>query len=97
MKQHTYKITLTHELDQHDHPVSPEQTLTFQAKNHDDILSVVARMKQSGHFDDEQTATQFAVGLKLFSEVMLENRNHPLFQDFSEHFGVFMKQLKRGK
>jgi hypothetical protein len=34
------------------------------------------------------------IGLKLFSEVMLKNRNHPLFEEFLPAFGVFMKKLK---
>ena len=37
----------------------------------------------------------FAVGLKLFSEVMLEHRDHPLFQEFLPQFGQFMKNLKQ--
>ncbi|MGL4410083.1 MAG: DUF3861 family protein [Zoogloea sp.] len=43
-----------------------------------------------------ESATAFAVGLKLFGEVMLENRQHPLFADFLPQFGQFMKQLKKG-
>ena len=38
-------------------------------------------MRGRGDFDPD-TATSFAVGLKLFSEVLLENRDHPLFADF---------------
>jgi hypothetical protein len=41
-------------------------------------------------------ATALAVGLKLFSEVMLENRGHPLFAEFAPHFRDFMKTLKQG-
>jgi len=33
--------------------------------------------------------------LKIFSEVMLENRDHALFQEFFQQFGHFMKNLKQ--
>ena len=44
---------------------------------------------------DDEAAKSFAVGLKLFSEVMLEHKNLPLFKDFMPHFGQFMKALKQ--
>ena len=44
---------------------------------------------------DAEAAKSFAVGLKLFSEVMLEHKNFPLFKDFMPHFGQFMKALKQ--
>jgi len=44
---------------------------------------------------DEQTKN-FIVGLKLFSEVMLAERKHPLFSEFGPQFKLFMKKLKSG-
>jgi hypothetical protein len=35
------------------------------------------------------------VGLKLFGETLLENKDLPLFKDFMPHFGQFMKTLKQ--
>ncbi len=48
--------------------------------NHDDILEIVERIRARDdlNFGPEQSAA-FAVGLKLFSEVMIENRKHPVF------------------
>ncbi|MCB5189566.1 DUF3861 domain-containing protein [Methylobacillus arboreus] len=43
-----------------------------------------------------RSAAQWRTGLKLFSEVMLEHRNHPLFLAFQPHFKEFMKELKKG-
>jgi DNA-binding PadR family transcriptional regulator len=54
----------------------------FRAGNHDDIFSIVARLRGSRQFDSD-TSAQLALGLKLFSEVMLKNRKHPLFEDIS--------------
>ena len=65
-------------------PVTDATPLTFETGNHDEILAIVERIKGRGLFDDA-TATSFAVGLKLFTEVMLENRTHPLFDDLRPH------------
>jgi hypothetical protein len=62
--------------------------------NHDDIFKIIDRIKSRGDLQGYEEA--FAVGLKLFSEVMLENKDHPLFSEFKPHFMDFMKQLKKG-
>ena len=36
----------------------------------------------------------FAVGLKLMGEVMLENKEHPLFAELKPHFMEIMKAVK---
>ena len=95
MKKHRYRITIA-PIAGPDCATTPDSPiLQFEASNHDDILALVERSRQRGHFETE-TAAAFTVGLKLFSEVMLENRNHPLFADFLPHFGQFMKGLKAG-
>lgn len=94
MKQHHYRITVEHlELPDGSAPAQPA-TLTFEVGNHDDILSIVNRIKQRGDLPAEQ-ATALAVGLKLFSEVMLHNRTLPLFADFMQPFKSFMQTLKQ--
>ena len=95
MKQHRYRITVEHLADAQGEPSSHTAPLQFEVGTHDDILALVERSRQAGHFDPA-TATAFTVGLKLFGEVMLENRSHPLFAEFAPHFGQFMKQLKKG-
>jgi len=95
MKQHRYRVTVEH-LALPDGSAPPAtQPLSFEAGNHDDILAIVARMRQRGDLP-EADATAFAVGLKLFSEVMLQHRGLPLFADFAPHFKAFMQALKRG-
>jgi len=69
--------------------------LQFEVGNHDDILAVVERLRDRGDFSGD-AATALGVGLKLFSEVMLEHRENPLFSSFKPHFLQFMKELKRG-
>jgi hypothetical protein len=43
---------------------------------------------------DEDTAKAFAVGLKLFGETILKNRENPLFTQMKLAMGEFMKSLK---
>ena len=89
MKRHQYRITIE--------PIAPAAPppLQFQVDAHDEILALVERSRQRGDFDAD-TAAAFIVGLKLLGEVMLKNRNHPLFEEFGPQFGQFMKRLKNG-
>lgn len=93
MKQHRYRITVEHLALPDGSPPPQAEALRFETGNHDDMLAIVARMRQRGDLP-EADATAFAVGLKLFSEVMLQHRGLPLFADFAPHFKAFMQQLK---
>ena len=93
MKQHRYRVTLEHLTDAQGAP-STHQPLQFEVGNHDDIIAIVERLRHRDDFTEE-TAAAFGVGIKLFSEVMLESRENPLFSSFRPHFAQFMKDLKR--
>lgn len=95
MKQHRYRITVEHLTDADGSPSHYDSPLQFEVGNHDDIFAVVERLRQRGDFTNNAAAA-FGVGLKLFSEVMLEEKAHPLFLSFRPHFGQFMKELKSG-
>lgn len=69
-------------------------SLEFSFSNHDDVLHIVRLMQAKPVFTDADEAAQFAVGLKLFSEVLLKHRADPLFEDLFKAFGPFMKKLK---
>lgn len=73
MKQHTYEVTLKHIADAQGNPSTYTDTLSFNSYNHDDIFKVLQVIQNSQMLDDE-AAKSFAVGLKLFSEVMLEHK-----------------------
>ena len=94
MKQHQYHVTVQHVADAQGNPSTYSEKLEFDSRNHDDIFVVLEKLKQANLFDEETTKA-FAIGLKLFGEVMLENKNHELFQDFFPQFGQFMKHLKQ--
>lgn len=94
MKQHRYEVTLKHIADAQGNPSSYTDILSFNSYNHDDIFKVLEMIQSSQMLDDE-AAKSFAVGLKLFSEVMLEHKELPLFKDFMPQFVQFMKALKQ--
>ena len=94
MKQHTYEVTLKHMTNAQGNPSTYTDILSFNSYNHDDIFNVL-QVIQNSQMLDAEAAKSFAVGLKLFSEVMLEHKNFPLFKDFMPHFGQFMKTLKQ--
>tara|TARA_Y100000780_G_C13495949_1_gene344163 strand:- start:317 stop:607 length:291 start_codon:yes stop_codon:yes gene_type:complete len=91
-KNNKYSINLK-ELALKDESVA-EKNLEFEFENHDNIFNIIDILKAKNLFDNDNESVEFAVGLKLFSEVMLKNRKHELFEDFFPHFSDFMKKLK---
>jgi Domain of Unknown Function with PDB structure (DUF3861) len=83
-----YRITLE--------SLSPEtvaKELRFEVENHDDIFAIARRM--SGKLGlDENATNAFALGLKLFGETILKNRDNPLFAQIKLSMGEFMRALK---
>ena len=94
MKQHQYEVTVKHMADAQGQPSSYSEVLQFQAYNHDDLFKVLESLTKANLLDDEKMKA-FAVGLKLFGEALLENKNIPLFNEFLPQFVDFMKALKQ--
>ena len=92
MREHRYRITLGH-LESASEGQPQHAPLQFETGNHDDIFSIVAKSRSKGHFDDD-TSAALALGLKLFSEVMLKQRKHPLFADIELPLRAFIGKLK---
>jgi hypothetical protein len=93
-KGHLYRITVEYLKDIKGESVEKEP-LTFETTNHDEIFQIVERTTKKGLFDADESAA-FAVGLKLFSEVMLNNKDNDLFKPLRPAFGEFMQRLKKG-
>ncbi|RYF59568.1 MAG: DUF3861 family protein [Cytophagaceae bacterium] len=92
-KTNKYQLTLT--LQQYANGESePPKHLALEFINHDEIFGIIERLQAVDPFDDSAQATEFAIGLKLFSEVMVKNRNNPLFEELMPAFSSFMKRLK---
>lgn len=93
MKKHLYRFTIE-QLEDSNSTTSDSDPLVFEAQHHEDIFKIVEKMKDKTDFQ-EADAVAFAVGLKLFSGVMLNNKEHVLFEQFKPHFADFMKALKK--
>jgi hypothetical protein len=93
MKRHRYKVTLEHLATAADHQTLHQEPLVFEAINHDDIFTIVERVR-SGTDLDAHEAASVAVGLKLLSEVALIHRREELFSDLSAALGAFIGKLK---
>lgn len=94
MKQHKYHVTVQHLEDAQGNPSIYDENIEFDVGNHDDIFKIVERLK-GAEFFDEETTKAFAIGLKLFLEVMMTHRDHILFKDLEPAIRQFMKNLKQ--
>ncbi len=73
-----------------------DKSLEFEFNNHDNIFSIIENMEERQLFENKADDVEFIIGLKLFSEVMIRNRNHPLFEELAPAFKNFMMKLKKG-
>ena len=92
-RRNRYRLTLEliHTAKEEDSSYEP---LQLEFDNHDEIFSIIKKLQEKDPFQNKQQATEFAIGLKMFSEVMLKNKNLELFEEFGPAFGAFMKKLK---
>ncbi len=70
------------------------EALEFEFDNHDNLFEIIKTIKSKNIFEDEQQSAEFAIGLKMFSEVMIKNRDNALFTELFPVFGSFMRKLK---
>lgn len=95
MEKKTNKYRLILELKQYANgDTEPYKIVEIDFENHDEIFNIIDRVTAKNPFNDTDQAVQFALGLKLFSEVLIKNRTHPVFEDLNEAFSVFMKKVK---
>lgn len=92
-KTNKYHLELT-SVEYTDGGTEPTRKLALDFENHDEIFGIIERIRTKDPFGDPAQAEEFALGLKLFSEVMIRNRKHPLFEELGSVFPVFMKKLK---
>jgi len=93
MNSYRYKITVEALTGANGEPVEG-RTLSFEAANHDDILGIVERMRARLPFDGD-TIASLGIGLKLFSEVALMERDDPMFAVIRPALGEFVRGLKQ--
>jgi hypothetical protein len=93
MSSYRYKITVEALTGAKGEPVEG-QTLSFEAANHDDLLGIVERMRARLPFDGD-TVASLGIGLKLFSEIALMQRNDPMFAMIRPALNEFVRALKQ--
>jgi len=95
MEKRTNKYHLTLRLEQYANgDQEPAKQLELEFDNHDELFSIIERIQAKALFPSKDQSAEFAIGLKMFSEVMLKNRHLPLFEELAPAFGSFMKRLK---
>jgi len=92
-KYNHYKITLEHTFSPKNENLNTPFTLEFD--NHDEVFSIIEKLQDKDPFGDKEQSAQFAIGLKMFSEVMLKNKDNELFSKFLPEFKDFMAKLKK--
>ena len=92
-KTNKYRLTLQL-LQQASGENVPNKQLELTFDNHDEIFSIIERLQNKDPFNNKLQAVEFALGLKLFSEVMIKNGKHGLFEELNTVFPTFMKKLK---
>lgn len=70
------------------------QAIELSFKNHDDVFKIFEMIEDKNLFNEESQAKQFVLGLKLFGDVMMKNKNMELFSEMQPAFVAFMKKLK---
>lgn len=70
--------------------------MVFTAENHDDLFEIIEKVQAAGFFDRDTSAAP-TLGIKLFSEVMLKNREDPMFEPmlsaYRDYIQVFKQRL----
>lgn len=99
MSAHQYRITLEYLGGKHAGP-ELHPPLQFEVGNHDDLFDIIHAV-QAADLYDRDTAAALALGMKLFSEVMLKHRKDPMFAPvetaYREYIGVFKQRVKEAK
>ena len=93
MKQHRYRITLEHLATARGEP-GTHAPLQFEARNHDDLFEIIARLRGKDLLAEPDQAASLALGLKLLAEVTLENRDDPFFAELRGPLREFIQKVK---
>ncbi|QPH37698.1 DUF3861 domain-containing protein [Pedobacter endophyticus] len=88
-----YKLTLE-EISLAKDSDAKNDPIMLEFDNHDNLFNIIKAVKSKAIFDNENEAAEFAIGLKMFTEVMLKNRSNDLFKEVQPAIGEFMKKLK---
>jgi hypothetical protein len=92
MKGHAYRVSLT-PLNEQGQPLDGSSAVEFSHRNHDDLTRIVQLVQASSGLDADSAAS-LAVGLKLLSETVLQNKGNPMFDVLRVPLREFIQALK---
>lgn len=90
---HEYEITFKH-LKNNKGEILDNKVVDFVFVNHDDIDVILEKLGEKNLFNDAEQTKQFVIGLKLFGDIMMRNKDMELFSEIQPAFISFMKKLK---
>ena len=93
MDSYRYRVTVEEVADREGQPVAG-RSLVFEAACRDELLGLVDRVREKRVVGNANAAAAMVVGLKLFDEIALVQRDQPLFTEVHAALGSFTKALK---
>lgn len=94
-RNNIYKINLQEVQLKNGELADKSLELTFD--NHDDLFKIIQLVTEKNLFSEKNQSIEFILGLKLMSEVILKNKDNPLFDDLKPAIVQFMGKLKKGE
>lgn len=95
-KTNEYKVTFEY-LKNSKGEVPDRAPIEFIFQNHDDVFKIIDILSEKGLFEEKDKTAQFAIGLKLFGDILMRNRKNDLFSEMHPAFMAFMTKLKGEK
>jgi len=90
---HQYELTFKY-LKNNKGEIMDKTPISLPFQNHDDIYKIIEILNEKNLFKDASQTNQFVLGLKLFGDVMMKNKDLELFSEMRPAFMDFMKKLK---
>ncbi|MFA5619848.1 MAG: DUF3861 domain-containing protein [Weeksellaceae bacterium] len=90
---HQYELTFKY-LKNNKGEIMDKTPISLPFQNHDDIYKIIEILNEKNLFRDASQTNQFVLGLKLFGDVMMKNKDLELFSEMRPAFMDFMKKLK---
>ncbi|MDD3459213.1 MAG: DUF3861 domain-containing protein [Weeksellaceae bacterium] len=90
---HQYELTFKY-LKNNKGEIMDKTPIFLPFQNYDDIYKIIEILNEKNLFKDASQTNQFVLGLKLFGDVMMKNKDLELFSEMRPAFMDFMKKLK---
>lgn len=93
-KRHNKYLLRLEMIESAKNEVDLPEALSLEFENHDNIFEIISKVQNKGIFENDNQTREFVIGLKMFSEVLMKNKDLPLFSELIPAFRQFMQKLK---